>query len=472
MSGSPTQLRSLYEPIIKVLKDKQYVQAEELAIEFLHLTKIVPQGWVFLGEALLRQGFKHAAQRVFQRALLLDPLGAWEQAVTTELDKLEDDEPRADIEALLEVKKVTVSAAMIVKNEERCICRCIDSIVDAVDEIIVLDTGSTDSTLQLLQQYPQVKILHYVWKHDFADARNEALKHVTSDWVCWFDADHRLHPEDVNVIREAAGTLDSIEFPAAYVVGEIESIHTHEIPDYNASRFFAMRHRLRYWGKIHEQVGGQDGMLTTRLFGKPIRIRYYHDGYDPTVIQDKKKLERNITLLKEMVQEEPDNPAWWAFYGRETLATGDVDLALAILQEAERKAVRATWYGRILDIHLLLLRIYISKNDHDQVEAACMRMLDKQSDFPDALYWLGRIKLVKARQHLHKARHHLQNAKVGFDSYRGTVTADHQIREYKADQELAELAARMNWKGDLLLIPPTSYALVRIDPAAHPSTFR
>jgi tetratricopeptide (TPR) repeat protein len=444
MSGTPTELRSLYEPIMRALKEGEYVQAEKLAIQFLQITKIVPQGWVFLGEALLRQGFKHAAKCVFQRALLLDPLGSWEQSVIAALDKLEDDEPRTDIEALLKVKKVTVSAAMIVKNEERCICRCIDSIVDAVDEIIVLDTGSTDSTLQLLQQYPQVKIFHYVWKHDFADARNEALKHVTSDWVCWFDADHRLHPEDVNVIREAAGALDTIESPAAYIVGEIESIHSHEIPDYNASRFFAMRHRLRYWGKIHEQVGGQDGMLTTRLFGKPIRIRYYHDGYDPTIVHDKKKLERNIILLKEMIQEEPDNPAWWAFYGRETLATGDVDLALDILLEAEQKTTGAAWYGRILDIHLLLLKIYISKNDLEQVEGVCMRMLDKQPDFPDALYWLGRIKLFKARQHLHKAQQHLTNAKVGFDTYRGTVTADHQIWQFKADRELEELAARMS----------------------------
>jgi glycosyltransferase involved in cell wall biosynthesis len=447
MSTQGTTIDDVQNNTAQLLSQGKYLEAEQICMDCLQHNKLAPQLWVYLGEALLRQGYKYAAGQIFRRALLLDPQASWEEAVWRELDLLEDDEPRTDIEILVQVKKVTVSAALIVKDEERCIQRCIESIQHAVDEIIIVDTGSTDNTLELIGQYPHIRLFHYKWSNDFAAARNEVLKYVNTDWVYFIDADQYLHPNDVHAVREATGLLDDIAIPAAYMIGEIHSNLKADTADYTATRLFAMRHGIRYWGKVHEHVGGPNSLLSMPILIRPIRIRIYHDGYEPTVVETKQKMERNTKLLEQMLQDEPDNPAWWMFYGRQMFYVGNFDAAESSLIEAEKRASGIKLFGGILNIHMLLIKIYLAQNKMEQAEAVCNRALEQHPDFPDAHYWLGQIRLINVRQRMVQAQQHFIRAKQGFHTYRGTVTADHQIHEFKADRELAELTARMSWKG-------------------------
>lgn len=414
---SKVNREALYHQIIQNLKAGHFAQVEQACIQWLTQTKIAPQLWVFLGEALFRQGYIYEAERVFNRALLLDPQASWEETVFAQIkhhndsnegaanahiahDRLAtspDIECRADIAELLQVPPVTVSAAIIVKNEERSICRCIDSIKHAVDEIIVLDTGSTDQTLELLAKYPEVNVYHAVWQDDFAAARNTAMQYVTSQWVMWLDADEYLYTEDTDAIKEAAGLFDNISAPAAYVVGRTDLPHNKDTTVYNLIRFFPMRHQLRFWGKVHEQVGGPDGLHETKLYGQALRIRLYHDGYEPSIVQMKQKLSRNILLLKAMLKEEPNNPATLANLGREVLATGDHENALHILLEAEKQARNNTNFARISDIHMNLVRIYMIKQDFVSAELVCRRAIQAVPDFPDSYYWLAHIQLLTAK---------------------------------------------------------------------------
>ncbi|MBE0148361.1 glycosyltransferase [Serratia sp. PL7] len=86
---------------------------------------------------------------------------------------------------------VTVAAAIIVKNEERCIARCIDSLLPLFQEIIVVDTGSTDNTLKILNGYlaDGVKIFHTEWEDSFSKPRNLAISKSISNYVFFVDAD-------------------------------------------------------------------------------------------------------------------------------------------------------------------------------------------------------------------------------------------------------------------------------------------
>ena len=84
-----------------------------------------------------------------------------------------------------------LSLCMIVKNEEKFLAGCLESVKNIVDEIIIVDTGSTDKTIEIANSY-NAKVYHFEWKNDFSLARNESIKHATGDWILILDADERL----------------------------------------------------------------------------------------------------------------------------------------------------------------------------------------------------------------------------------------------------------------------------------------
>ena len=103
---------------------------------------------------------------------------------------------------------VTLSLCMIVKNEEDVIGRLLDSVKDLFDEIIVVDTGSTDNTKQILSKY-NAKIYDFVWCNDFSVARNYAFSLATSDFIMWLDADDVIIESELNKLKQLKAELDS-----------------------------------------------------------------------------------------------------------------------------------------------------------------------------------------------------------------------------------------------------------------------
>lgn len=102
---------------------------------------------------------------------------------------------------------ITISLCMIVKNEEKVLKRCLDTVADLVDELIVVDTGSTDATKQIAAAYPQVKLYDFVWIDDFAAARNFAFSKATKEYIYSADADEVLSEENRERFRRMKQTL-------------------------------------------------------------------------------------------------------------------------------------------------------------------------------------------------------------------------------------------------------------------------
>jgi len=100
----------------------------------------------------------------------------------------------------LKFKKPSLSLCMIVKNEEEYLQECLASVEDVVDEIILVDTGSTDRTVEIAGQF-DAEVHHIPWNDDFAAARNESIKHASGDWILQLDADERLDPESKKELR-------------------------------------------------------------------------------------------------------------------------------------------------------------------------------------------------------------------------------------------------------------------------------
>jgi glycosyltransferase involved in cell wall biosynthesis len=432
------------DTILSALHNKQYPQAEQLAIESIKRQPRVAQTWVHLGEALLHQGCGLAARAAFDRAWLLDPQAPWVDAVKATLASAPDGPAKQAIDELLKVKSITVAAVIMTRNEERCIERCIRSLIEAyaVDEILVLDSSSTDRTLEIVAQFAQVKVLKDVRiEDDFAGKRNYGLNYIDSDWVIWIDADEWLDPEDSHVIRQAAGIFQELDVPVALNICQMNHIGDSIVPEYSIPRMFPLNRGLRYHGRVHEQVIREgDSLFDSSVFRYSVRIRLHHDGYESSVVSSRDKLERNLRLLRLMVEEEPDNPGWIFYLARETLSSGDVDAALGLLLEAEVKAALQPRFGRLLDVHLLLLKIYMSRKDLDLAQAVCERSLKIHPDYPDTLYMLAQIRMRKAVSLLQQSEKELREAKHGFRTYRGMVTADKAILDWKSDASLADLA--------------------------------
>ena len=101
----------------------------------------------------------------------------------------------------------TLSLAMIVKNEEKNLGHCLASVKDLVDEMVVVDTGSTDGTVALAESFG-ARLGHFPWTGDFAAARNESLRLSTGDWVLVLDADEAVDALDHPKVREAIAQED------------------------------------------------------------------------------------------------------------------------------------------------------------------------------------------------------------------------------------------------------------------------
>jgi glycosyltransferase involved in cell wall biosynthesis len=246
--------------------------------------------------------------------------------------------------------KKTVSAAMIVKNESRCIVRCLESIVPAVDEIIVVDTGSTDGTREILTEFaaihPTVKVFDFVWCDDFSAARNYSIDQVTSDWVLIMDADEFLFDEDIMKVRMAAQQFD--------VSSEgLDLDHISVFSDETFSREYVLRmfpSFIRYTGIIHEDI--------LYPFSKRIGIdiRIIHDGYNETLVDPLEKMKRNLNLLNKALQDDPYNARNLMYFGLEIIKY-DLQKGLNFL---ERAKVAANGDRNMLDlIDLRLSKVWI-----------------------------------------------------------------------------------------------------------------
>jgi glycosyltransferase involved in cell wall biosynthesis len=228
-----------------------------------------------------------------------------------------------------------VSAAIIVKDSERCMARCLDSILNAVDEVIVVDTGSSDRTVAIIESYQikhdHVKLFHFAWVDDFSAARNYSLSKVTNNWVFVVDSDDVLPEQDQLKVREYVNRMnkknEQVVFDIVYD-NTVNGVITESIPNGYVRLFPA---ELRYEDKIHEQIS----------FGNLKRIQsdihLLHDGYDINVIDIKEKKKRNLTMLIESLKEDNENARLWFHLGRE-MSVVDKDKALRYLDIAETKA--------------------------------------------------------------------------------------------------------------------------------------
>lgn len=183
-----------------------------------------------------------------------------------------------------------LNLVMIVKNEERCLARCLESVKGLVDDIIIADTGSSDSTKEIALSFG-AKVFDYIWKNDFSDARNFSLSKSNSDWNLILDADEYLTQgsrEDISDFLENTNQLGAIQIKSAYMDNNELSFGIDYI-----TRLIPKN--IRFTGKIHEQVDSKLPRLSTPLV-------FDHDGYLMP-----NKIERNLPILYAELELNPND---------------------------------------------------------------------------------------------------------------------------------------------------------------------
>lgn len=194
-------------------------------------------------------------------------------------------------------KSATISACMMVKNEEEMLPGCLDSIRDWVDEIIVVDTGSTDRTVEIAESYG-AKIYHQPWEGNFSKHRNYTIELATCDWVFIIDADERFVRKDV------PGILDAINSGQHKVISvnvyNLYGRSQHKLTSVNSIRFFRRELNLRYEGIVHNSIRVPAGIQIARA---PFAME--HLGYDLSPEKMEAKFERSHALLLKQVEEDP-----------------------------------------------------------------------------------------------------------------------------------------------------------------------
>lgn len=229
------------------------------------------------------------------------------------------------------VEGLRLSLCMIVRDEQDMLPRCLAAVAGAVDEIVIVDTGSTDATVEIAHSFG-ARVLFHEWTGSFAQARNVSFEAASGDWLIYLDADEVLVEQDIPLLRSLTGRT----WREAFYLSETN--HTGDLDDgtavtHNALRVVRNRPEYRFEGRLHEQIAARlPGYLPERLEVTGVRVEHY--GYLGVVRDSREKSRRNIELLRLQQAESPPTPFLHYNLGSEYAAADEPVAALAELERA------------------------------------------------------------------------------------------------------------------------------------------
>ncbi|MEK8132667.1 glycosyltransferase [Paenibacillus filicis] len=279
---------------------------------------------------------------------------------------------------------------MIVKNEEASIERCLASVKPYADELIVVDTGSTDRTISLAEA-AGAQVHTFEWNDNFADARNYSLEQATGDWILWLDADEVLDASAAEDWKERlAEETDPIlnVHLINYIGDEPDPNETFHIAH---TRLFRNGIGLRFLYRIHEtlnieEIFNNEQALTGIKQLEGLTIQHY--GYLQAYTESKKKGERNMQMLLQELKDENGNP--WAEYhlASEYYRTGQYEQAFDLINLS---IIRFLKKGKLPPslVYKLKYSCLIAAGSVDGIPAGIDKAISMYPDYVDLYFFKG-----------------------------------------------------------------------------------
>ncbi len=273
---------------------------------------------------------------------------------------------------------MTVSVAMIVRDEERSLARCLDSFAREVDEVVVVDTGSRDRTREIARRYTG-RVFDFEWRDDFAAARQFAFDRATSDWIAWVDADDVvLNAGRIRPLTEAASP-DVAGFEWRYVTERDEWGNT--LCEFWRERCVRNDGSFRWEGRIHEVL----------VPSAPRELR----RTDEVVVEHRRdctraaeKLDRNLRILERERREagRAASPRLFFYLANEYASAGRNRRALACY----RKYLRvATWDDERYVAAVRVANLLRAERRYAEAIDASLSALKICPHWPDAYFSLA-----------------------------------------------------------------------------------
>ena len=354
-----------------------------------------------------------------------------------------------------------ISLCMIVRNEERFLGGALASLRDVVDEMCLVDTGSTDGTVAVAERFG-ARVKSAAWRDDFAWARNQALAMARHAWILVLDADEELDPGSRDALR-ALGRLAPD--------GRGRWIRCRNLQDdvrgtgaaSNALvRIFPNDSHIRYRGRIHEYVAREGEPHALAAVVTPIEI--VHHGYLSTVMAERGKGERNLRVSRAGYDADPDDPANVYAYATSLLLAGERAGARAMFERV-CAMTEHTPRGFRPQAMLMLAKLQLEDGQADLALATIDRSIEIVSSLPDAHFLRGKVLAQAGRNE--DARQAFQAAIAAGRHAGEQFVVDDEIAIWKAANEIAVTlmverrhAEALRWLDAALAARPAAQPLV------------
>jgi glycosyltransferase involved in cell wall biosynthesis len=227
--------------------------------------------------------------------------------------------------------QVSISICMMVRDEEENLQRSLPSLKNLADELIVIDTGSKDKSIEIAKSFG-AKVYEHPWEDDFSKHRNQSVSYATSDWIFIFDADEELIVPNESSIRELKQWLLKLEEPccsAAIVLHDIQQ--DRQVMRFNSVRLFRRGH-VEYLGTVHNApkvINGDSKAPICNL------IELNHYGYDLTPEKALIKRKRTESLLLKRIEQDPDDVAAYFYLVQAYTAYSEYNTAIKYIFKYE-----------------------------------------------------------------------------------------------------------------------------------------
>ena len=324
-----------------------------------------------------------------------------------------------------------ISLCMIVRNEERFLHEALTSVQGVVDEICIVDTGSTDGTVAIAESFG-ARINRVTWRDDFAWARNQALAMARGAWILVLDADERLAPDSRNELL-ALRNVRPDGVGRWIRCRNLNDAGRETVASTNAIiRIFPNHPTIKYRGTIHEYVA-RDGEERS-IGGSMTAIEILHYGYLPAVMSERAKGERNLRVSRAAFEAAPNDPAHVYNYAMSALLAGERALAREQL-ESVLELTRDTPRGFRPMALATLGGMYLDDGRPEDALVAGDECVAIVASLPDGHFVRGRALAALGRYH--EARTALGEAiSVGSNKTFEHFVVDDEIAAWKAHNEI------------------------------------
>ena len=283
---------------------------------------------------------------------------------------------------------VKISAVLIVRNEEEMLPKCLNSLRD-FDEVVILDTGSTDGTHDVMRKYAesrpgevQARIGEYAWREHFAEARNKAQETAKGDWIFVIDADEECPRGMYAEMQKFVQPLD----PKVQVVG-LWVRSTRGPSRHHSPRLYRNIPEVKWHGSVHNYLSRAEDVQSDM---------WVSAGFSPTHTKDPN---RALRMLEAAVIDEPESSRNWYYMGREYGYKGNWTASEKALRMCLQKS---KWSLERTDAHLLLARALWFQRKGPDARLECLKAIGMNPEFKEAILFMGDMSYPEAKAAWHR----------------------------------------------------------------------